>query len=166
MIKTLTVLWKLAPVVFSLYPKGIEMLKIENVHEMSKAGYFGSKFESNVILFIKWHNISKTMVCYAFSLNFILQNIAGSQVPTRSNDQVIDHSGKDSILGFSNIKNGRTDTKYTYAERKVIEDKLALSPIVVRAKLLKLNKKNKKTNQTRKVLLKRFLLYECKFQKI
>ena len=95
------------------------------------------------------------MVCYAFSLNFILQNIAGSLVPTRSNDQVIDRSGKDSILDFSNNKNGRTDTKYTYAERKVIEDKLALSPIVVRAKLLKLNKKNKKTNQTRKVLFKR-----------
>ena len=89
------------------------------------------------------------------SLNFILQNIAGSLVPTRSNDQVIDRSGKDSILGFSNIKNGRTDTKYTYAERKVIEDKLALSPIVVRAKLLKLNKKTKKTNKTRKVLFKR-----------
>ena len=67
---------------------------------------------------------------------------------------MIDRSGKDSILGFSNIKNGRTDKKYTYAERKVIEDKLALSPIVVRAKLLKLNKKNKKTNQDRKVLSK------------
>ena len=56
MIKTLTVLWKLAPVVFSLYPKGIEMLKIENVHEMSKAGYFGSKFKSKGILFINWYN--------------------------------------------------------------------------------------------------------------
>ena len=95
------------------------------------------------------------MLCYAFSMNFILQNIAGSVIPTRSNDQGIDRSGKDSILGFSNIKNGRTDTKYTYAERKVIEDKLALSPIVVRAKLLKLNKKAKKTNYTRKVLFER-----------
>ena len=56
MIKTLTVLWKLAPVVFSLYPKGIEMLKIENVHEMSKAGYFGSKLKSKVILSINWYN--------------------------------------------------------------------------------------------------------------
>ena len=153
MIKTLTVLWKLAPVVFSLYPKGIEMFKIENVHEMSKAGYFGSKLKIEVILFTNWYNIS--MVCYAFSLNFILQNIAGSLVPTRNNDQVKDRSGKDSVLGFSDIKNGRTDTKYTYAERKVIEDKLALSPIVVRAKLLKLNKKTKKTNKTGKVLLKR-----------
>ena len=153
MIKTLTVLWKLAPVVFSLYPKGIEMFKIENVHEMSKAGYFGSKLKSKAILFINLYN--KTMLCYAFSLNFILQNIAGSLIPTRSNDQRINRSGKDSILEFSNIKNGRTDTKYTYAERKVIEDKLALSPIVVRAKLLKLNKKTKKTNYTRKVLFKR-----------
>ena len=68
---------------------------------------------------------------------------------------MIDSSGKETILGFSNIKNGRTDTKYTYAERKVIEDKLALSPIVVRAKLLKLNKKNKKTSQNQKVLFKR-----------
>ena len=95
------------------------------------------------------------MLCYAFSLNFILQNIAGSLIPTRSNDQRINRSGKDSILEFSNIKNGRTETKYTYAEHKVIEDKLALSPIVVRAKLLKLNKKTKKTNYTRKVLFKR-----------
>ena len=95
------------------------------------------------------------MLCYAFSLNFILQNIAGSLIPTRSNDQRINRSGKDSILEFSNIKNGRTETKYTYAERKVIEDKLALSPIVVRAKLLKLNKKTKKTNYTRKVLFER-----------
>ena len=150
MIKTLTVLWKLAPVVFSLYVKGIEMLKIENVHEMSKAGYFGSKLKSKFIIFTK---------CYVFSVScfqseFIFQNIAGSLVPKRSNDQLIDRSGKDSILDFSKIKNGRTDTKYTYVERKMIEDKLALSPIVVRAKLLKLNKKNKKTNQTRKVLFK------------
>ena len=72
---------------------------------------------------------------------------------------MIDRSGKDSILGFSNIKNGRTDTKYTYAERKVIEDKLALSPIVVRAKLLKLNKKNRKTNQSLKVLFKKYDYY-------
>ena len=154
MIKTLTVLWKLAPVVFSLYPKGTEMLKIENVHDLSKAGYFGSKLKSKVILFINLYNIS-TMLCFACSLNFILQNIAGSLIPTRSNDQRINRSGKDSILEFSNIKNGRTETKYTYAERKVIEDKLALSPIVVRAKLLKLNKKTKKTNYTRKVLFKR-----------
>ena len=153
MIKTLTVLWKLAPVVFSLYPKGTEMLRIENVHDLSKAGYFGSKLKSKAILFINLYN--KTMLCYAFSLNFILQNIAGSLIPTRSNDQRINRSGKDSILEFSNIKNGRTETKYTYAERKVIEDKLALSPIVVRAKLLKLNKKTKKTNYTRKVLFKR-----------
>ena len=62
MIKTLTVLWKLAPVVFSMYPKGIEMLQIENVHEMSKAGYFGSKLESKFIIFITMHE-NITMQC-------------------------------------------------------------------------------------------------------
>ena len=96
--------------------------------------------------------------------NFTVQNIAGSLVQTSSNGQAIDRSGKDSTLSFSKVKNGRTETKYTYVERKVIEDKLALSPIVVRAKLLKLNKKNKKTKQTRKVLFKEFLPYECKFR--
>ena len=49
MIKTLAVLWKLALVVFTLYTKGVEMLKIENIHDMSKAGYFGSKLKSKVI---------------------------------------------------------------------------------------------------------------------
>ena len=86
--------------------------------------------------------------------NFTVQNIAGSLVQTSSNGQAIDRSSKDSTLSFSKAKNGWTETKYTYVERKVIEDKLALSPIVVRAKLLKLNKKNKKTNQTPKVLFK------------
>ena len=151
MIKTLTVLWKLALVVFTAYTKGVEMLKIENIHDMSKAGYFGSKLESKVILFIKCY-----IKCSILRLkyNFTVQNIAGSLVQTSSNGQAIDRSGKDSTLSFSKVKNGRTETKYTYVERKVIEDKLALSPIVVRAKLLKLNKKNKKTNQTPKVLLK------------
>ena len=88
---------------------------------------------------------------------FTVQNIAGSLVQTSSNGQAIDRSGKDSTLSLSKVKNGRTETKYTYVERKVIEDKLALSPIVVRAKLLKLNKKNKKTNQTPKVLSNEFL---------
>ena len=148
MIKTLTVLWKLALVVFTAYTKGVEMLKIENIHDMSKAGYFGSKLESKVILFIKYY------ILLRLQSDITVQNIVGSLVQTSSNGQAIDRSGKDSTLSFSKVKNGRTETKYTYVERKVIEDKLALSPIVVRAKLLKLNKKNKKTNQTPKVLLK------------
>ena len=119
---------------------------------------------------MKSHNIYNILyillkrVCCTCNLILIVQNIAGSLDKTRSNGQTIDRSGKEAIGSFSNVKNGRTDTKYTYVERKVIEDKLALSPIVVRAKLLKLNKKNKKTKQTRKVLFKEFLPYECKFQ--
>ena len=102
-------------------------------------------------IYIHLYSYNK-VVCYACNLILIVQHIAGSLVQTSSNNQAIDHSGKDSILSLSKVKNGRTETKYTYVERKMIEDKLALSPIIVRAKLLKLNKKNKKTNQTQKVL--------------
>ena len=62
LLMTLTVLWKLALVVFTSYTKGVEMLKIENIHDMSKAGHFGSKLESKFIIFITMHE-NKTMQC-------------------------------------------------------------------------------------------------------